>query len=163
MDEAVEPVLLTAKPRNVWLVASLRLALENYAYLPNQPCVSQESFEALIARVRRLRRTDPTAVIVVSLHWGAEHTLKPVPRQRVDAHQIVDAGADVLVCHHTHTLQTVEDYRGHKIFYSIGNFIFDQQEAINTKTCMVRLRVGPITISVDSLPVTIRRCVPYLQ
>ena len=163
MDEAVEPVLLTAKPRNVWLVASLRLALENYAYLPDQPCVSQEAFEALIARVRRLRRTDPTAVIVVSLHWGAEHTLKPVPRQRVDAHQIVDAGADVLVCHHTHTLQAVEDYRGHKIFYSIGNFIFDQQEAINTKTCMVRLRVGPITISVDSLPVTIRRCVPYLQ
>ena len=163
MTEAAEPVLLTSKPRNVWLVASLRLALENYAYLPDQPCVSQEPFGELVARVRWLRQHDPTAVIVVSLHWGGEHTLRPVPRQRLDAHQLVDAGADVLICHHTHTLQTIEDYRGHKIFYSIGNFIFDQQNDINTKACMVRLRVGPTTISVDSLPVMIRRCVPCLE
>ena len=41
MDEAAQPVLLAEKPRRVWLVPSLRLALENYAYLPSRPCVSQ--------------------------------------------------------------------------------------------------------------------------
>ena len=37
MDEAAQPVLLAEAPRKVWMVASLRLALENYAYLPSRP------------------------------------------------------------------------------------------------------------------------------
>ena len=82
MQQASEPVLLASEPRKVWLVPSLRLALENYAYLPDKPCVSQEPMDSLLSRVLRLRRADSTAVIIVSLHWGGEHTLEPVPRQR---------------------------------------------------------------------------------
>jgi len=160
MEEATQPVLLTRQPRNVWLVASLRLALENFSYLSDQPCVSQEPMESLLQRVHQLRQRDPQAVIVVSLHWGGEHTLKPVPRQRLEAHRLIDAGADVLVCHHTHTLQTIEDYRGHKIFYSIGNFIFDQQRPLNSEACMVRLKVDKKSLDVETLPITIRRCRP---
>jgi len=163
MQEAAEPVLLGSEPRNIWLVASLRLALENYAYLPDQPCVSQEPMDSLLMRVNRLRKSDPKAVIIVSLHWGGEHTLQPVPRQRLEAHQLIDAGADVLVCHHTHTLQTVEDYRGHKIYYSIGNFIFDQQRPLNSEACMVRLRVGEQSLDVETIPITIRKCVPFIK
>jgi len=163
MQEAAEPVLLGSEPRNIWLVASLRLALENYAYLPDQPCVSQEPMDSLLMRVNRLRKSDPKAVIIVSLHWGGEHTLQPVPRQRLEAHQLIDAGADVLVCHHTHTLQTVEDYRGHKIYYSIGNFIFDQQRPMNSEACMVRLRVGEQSLDVETIPITIRKCVPFIK
>ena len=163
MQEAAEPVLLGSEPRNIWLVASLRLALENYAYLPDQPCVSQEPMDSLLMRVNRLRKSDPKAVIIVSLHWGGEHTLQPVPRQRLEAHQLIDAGADVLVCHHTHTLQTVEDYRGHKIYYSIGNFIFDQQRPLNSEACMVRLRVGEQSLDVETIPITIRKCVPFVM
>ena len=162
MQEAAEPVLLGSEPRNIWLIASLRLALENYAYLPDQPCVSQEPMDSLLRRVNRLRKSDPKAVIIVSLHWGGEHTLQPVPRQRLEAHRLIDAGADVLVCHHTHTLQTVEDYRGHKIYYSIGNFIFDQQRPMNSEACMVRLTVGDERLDVETIPITIRKCVPYI-
>ncbi len=169
MQEAAEPVLLNPPasshapgPRNVWLIASLRLGLENYAYLPDKPCVSQEPMDSLLKRVRRLRQSDPQAVIIVSLHWGGEHTLQPVPRQRLEAHRLVDAGADVLVCHHTHTLQTIEDYRGHKIYYSIGNFIFDQSKPLNSRACMVRLHVSHQSLDVETLPITIRRCTPFL-
>jgi len=162
MDEASQPVLLTAKPRPVWLVPSLRLALENFAYLPDQPCVSQEPMDSLLQRVHRLRKADSTAVIIVSLHWGGEHTLKPVPRQRVDAHQLLLAGADVLVCHHTHTLQTIEEWRGRYIYYSIGNFIFDQQKPLNRRACMVRLLIKRDGFNVETIPVEIRRCVPFV-
>ena len=81
MAEASQPVLLASQPRNVWLVPSLRLALENYSYLTDRPCVSQEPMDSLLNRVHRLRKADSTAVIIVSLHWGGEHTLKPVNRQ----------------------------------------------------------------------------------
>lgn len=163
MNEAVQPVLLAEHPRKVWLVASLRLALENYAYLPDKPCVSQEPMDSLLERVNRLRRTDSTAVIIVSLHWGGEHTLQPVPSQRLEAHQLIRAGADVLICHHTHTLQTIEEFQGKKIYYSIGNFIFDQPKPINSKACMVLLRIKEDSLDIESIPVEIRQCVPYIE
>ena len=162
MEEASTPVLLADEPRKVWLVPSLRLALENFAYLPEKPSVSQEPMDSLLNRIHQLRQADSTAVIIVSLHWGGEHTLIPVPLQRHEAHLLVMAGADVLVCHHTHTLQTIEDFHGHQIYYSIGNFIFDQQKPINTKACMVRLRVRKDSMETGTIPVEIRQCTPYI-
>ena len=165
MQQAAAPVLLASAPRKVWLVPSLRLALENYAYLPDKPCVSQEPMDSLLQRVFRLRQADSTAVIIVSLHWGGEHTLEPVPRQRHDAHMLIHAGADVLICHHAHTLQTIEDYHGHKIYYSIGNFIFDPTKPLNSKACIVRLRITKEKdgLQTETIPINIQHCVPVLD
>ena len=162
MQEASEPVLLASEPSNVWLVPSLRLALENYAYLTDKPCVSQEPMDSLLNRVHRLRKADSTAVIIVSLHWGGERTLKPVPRQRLEAHQLILAGADALICHHTHTQQTIETFQGKSIWYSIGNFIFDPTKTLNAKACIVRLEVTPDRLETETIPVEIRNCTPYL-
>ena len=163
MEEAIQPVLISNHLRPVWLFASLRLTLENYSFLPDKPCVSQESVDTLCQRISLLRQSQPDAYIIVSLHWGGEHTLKPVPQQRKQARELIDAGADILICHHTHTLQTIEDYNGHRIYYSIGNFIFDQQKPINTRACMVRLKITRESSFVETIPVEIRKCVPYLK
>ena len=161
MAEAAAPVLLAEQPRKVWLVPSLRLALENYAYLTDKPCVSQEPMDSLLERVHRLRTADSTAVIIVSLHWGGEHTMQPVPSQRLEAHQLIQAGADILICHHTHTLQTIEDFQGKRIYYSIGNFIFDQHKPLNSRACIVRLQIKKDSLNVETIPIDIRQCVPY--
>ena len=170
MAAAARPVLLypadsSAAPscRKVWLIASLRMTLENFAYLEDCPGVSNEPMDSLLQRVARLRGDDSTAVIIVSLHWGAEHRLEPVPAQRLDAHRLIDAGADVLICHHTHTLQTTETYRGRKIYYSIGNFIFDQQKPLNSRACLVSVSVTPHSVTTKALPITISHCVPTID
>ncbi len=150
MQEAAQPILLADQPRNIWIVASLRLPLENFPYLTDKPCVSQESIDSLVQRIRHLRSSDPSAYIIVSLHWGGEHTLKPVASQRIEAHRLIDAGADCLVCHHTHTLQTIETYRQRKIYYSIGNFIFDQHKPLNIPACLVELIIGRDTATVKT-------------
>ena len=118
--------------------------------------------DSLLNRVHRLRKADSTAVIIVSLHWGGEHTLKPISSQRWDAHQLIRAGADALICHHTHTLQTIEDFHGKKIYYSIGNFIFDPTRPLNRQACMVRLKVTETTIETETILVDIRNCVPTI-
>jgi poly-gamma-glutamate synthesis protein (capsule biosynthesis protein) len=110
--------------------------------------------DSLLSRVHRLRQQDSIAVIIVSLHWGAEHKLEPVPRQRHDGHMLIKAGADLLVCHHTHTLQTIEDFRGHKIYYSIGNFIFDQPKPINNRASLVRLKISKDGFTVETIPIS---------
>lgn len=160
MEEAARPVLLNSSPRKVYVLASLQLALENFAYLSEKPSVSQEDFDTLVERVRHLRSSEPDSYIIVTLHWGGEHTLQPVTIQRVRAHQLIDAGADALIGHHTHTLQTIEEYKGKPIYYSIGNFIFDQRKPVNTKACMVKLTITKESSHVETIPVEIIKCVP---
>lgn len=160
MEEAARPVLLTSSPRKVYVLASLQLALENFAYLSEKPSVSQEDFDTLVERVRHLRSSEPDSYIIVTLHWGGEHTLQPVTIQRVRAHQLIDAGADALIGHHTHTLQTIEEYKGKPIYYSIGNFIFDQRKPVNTRACMVKLTITKESSHVETIPVEIIKCVP---
>ncbi len=162
MADATKPVLLTASPRKVFLLASVQMALENYPYLPDRPSVSQLTIDSLCFAIQRLKRQHPGCAVVVSLHWGAEHKTEPIPAQRVQAHRLVDAGADALVCHHTHTLQTFETYRGRPIYYSIGNFIFDQPKPINSRAAIVQLRVTRDAVTATALPIEIRHCVPRL-
>ena len=162
MQEASQPVLLTSSPRHVWLVVSQRLPLENFAYLPEKPCVSQEPFDSLVSRVSLLRHADPQACIVVSLHWGQEHVLKPSTNQIRDAHRLIDAGANTLICHHPHTLQTIEHYKGATIYYSIGNFIFDLQRPLNARACMVQLTINADSIETKTIPILIERCAPTI-
>lgn len=163
MDEAAMPVLLATAPRNVYMLASLRLALENTSYLPGKPSVSQESFDSLVARVKDLKAHDPGCCVIVSLHWGAEHMLRPAVQQLSQAHQLIDAGADCLICHHTHTMQSIERYKGKSIYYSIGNFIFDQQRDINSRACMVQLTIASHDIEANTIPVIIKNCVPEVE
>ena len=160
---AAQPVLLTEAPRKVWLIASLRMALENFAWLPDRWSVSQDDDEALVERVADLRRTDSTAVIIVSPHWGWEHHLEPVGQQRVLAHRLIDAGADLLIGHHTHTLQTIENYRCRSIYYSLGNFIFDQKKPINSRAAIVSVDITADSLHVRTHHIMIRRCAPYLE
>ena len=148
MAEAAQPVLLAEHPRKVWLIASLQMALEHFPYLPEAPSVNQESIDSMLVRIRALREEDSTAVIIVSLHWGQEHTLEPTPMQRSAARRLIDAGADALICHHTHTLQTIEQYRGKYIYYSLGNFIFDQDRDINRRTCVPQVRITRDSVTV---------------
>ena len=162
-EEADEPVLLTDSPRRVWLIASLQLALENFSRLPDHPCVSQQTIETLCQRIAKLKQADPKCFIIVSLHWGWENHVEVVPRQRYEARQLINAGADCLVCHHTHTRQPMETYQGKPIFYGLGNFIFDPRRDLNSHGAMVRLTITEQGSTAEEIPIVIRQCRPDFE
>lgn len=64
--------------------------------------------------------------VIVNIHWGQEYKKQPNENQIVLAHDLVDSGADVIIGHHPHAVQSAEIYKNKAIFYSVGNFIFDQ-------------------------------------
>lgn len=64
--------------------------------------------------------------LVVNIHWGVEYSTEPTKAQTELAHALIDAGADVIIGHHPHVIQTVEKYNDGLIVYSLGNFITDQ-------------------------------------
>ena len=54
-------------------------------------------------------------------------------RQTDFARAAIDYGADLVIGHHPHVVQTMEQYQGKYIFYSLGNFVFDQSWSQETK------------------------------
>lgn len=70
-------------------------------------------------------------VVVVYAHWGNEYSQENQVIKDL-AHEFVDAGADMVVGAHPHIVQGKETYQGKQIYYSLGNFVFDQyfEEAV---------------------------------
>ena len=68
----------------------------------------------------------------IFVHWGSEYTHVPSDRQRSLARAFIDAGADLVIGAHPHVVQPVEIYNGKVIFYSLGNFVFDQNFSFAT-------------------------------
>jgi len=64
--------------------------------------------------------------VVVNIHWGTEYLLIANETQKNIAHTLIDNGADVIFGHHPHVIEPVEIYKDKAIFYSLGNFVFDQ-------------------------------------
>lgn len=74
---------------------------------------------------------------VVFMHWGQEYKAKPDTAQVELAHWFIDQGVDAVIGSHPHWVQSVEEYRGHPIAYSLGNFIFDQDWSEETNLGLV--------------------------
>lgn len=65
--------------------------------------------------------------VVYYMHWGGdvENRYMPSYTQTLLGKQLIDFGVDLIVGHHSHTLQPYEIYKDKYIFYSLGNFCFD--------------------------------------
>lgn len=80
--------------------------------------------DRIIERIGALK--EESDFVVVNVHFGIEYQPRASVSQVNLARKMVDNGADVIIGHHPHVIQNYETYQGKPIFYSLGNFIFDQ-------------------------------------
>jgi gamma-polyglutamate biosynthesis protein CapA len=74
---------------------------------------------------------------IVYIHWGNEYQEKPSNTQMALAQQLVTAGVDLIIGHHPHVVQSIERIDGALVFYSLGNYIFDQYFSSAVQTGLV--------------------------
>ena len=125
--------------------------------ISDYPCPTKK-IERTIASVRK---NNPDKFIVVFIHWGKEYSPMTTVGQRKLAHQIIDAGSNLIIGSHPHVIEGIEEYKGKIIFYSLGNFIFDQyftkavQESLGVETIlypkMVLFRLWPMNSASSQL------------
>lgn len=66
--------------------------------------------------------------VIAMPHMGAEYKTQP-DQLKIDFYKsLIDNGADMVLGDHPHWIQPTESYKGHLIVYSMGNFMFDQQD-----------------------------------
>jgi len=104
--------------------------------------------ETVCAQVAALRAEGHA--VIVAIHWGVpEHWMSPfqgrlAEYQRPLGHALIDAGAEIVLGHHSHSLHPIEVYRGKPIFYSVGNFLFEDPKAfMASESVIVQTALGP--------------------
>ena len=115
-------------------------------------------------------------IVIVNFHWGNEKEYSPTNNQVKMGRLAVDSGADLVLGHHSHRIQPIEQYKGVYICYSLGNFCFaghsnpddkssmlfqtrfriregaDGQEITNEGFCIIPIRISSRTERNDFVP-----------
>lgn len=88
--------------------------------------------------------------VIAMPHMGAEYK-SAADQIKTDFYRsLIDSGADMVIGDHPHWIQNSESYKGHLIIYSMGNFIFDQQES-EDQTRSAAIRVVMSTVDGESV------------
>lgn len=85
---------------------------------------STDRFQMVKDEITRLKTEEGCDVVAVFVHFGKEKTNQFNASQETIAHGYVDAGADLVIGSHAHTLQGIEIYKDAPIYYNLGNFLF---------------------------------------
>lgn len=78
-------------------------------------------------------------VVVVLPHWGVEHDIEPQEIQRAWAQEFIEAGASLVIGNHPHIVQPMESFPNGLVFYSLGNFVFDQGQDFQRESIVVEV------------------------
>lgn len=97
-------------------------------------------------------------LIIISIHSGTEFTPVPNSRQISFAHAAIDAGAEIVLGHHPHVVQHIEQYQGKYIVYSMGNFVLDQMRWENcTKELLLNISLSKNAVEeVEVIPLRMK-------
>lgn len=165
--EAEAPAILNVKGIRIAFVGFTAIAPEGGRSMKNSgPGVALASPERLERAVTAARLE--ADIVVASLHWGTEYASRPGREQLELARVAVQAGASLIIGHHTHTLEGMEviEMGGRRalVAYSLGNFAFDSPRAIGKRvveSIVLRCRFNRSgLVSAEIVPVILENYLP---
>ncbi len=160
-QEAFEPLLIEINSETFAFFGVLEFLLEGTTFNKEKPYPAFGQIDSLCKLIRKYNPYIDN--IIVSFHWGKENSIFPTSRQVEYAHKVINAGADLVLGHHPHVLQSIEIYQNKLILYSLGNFVFDNSEELQKQSVLFtcKFKEGQI-FEPELIPVYINNCRPEL-
>ena len=154
--EQMTPVLIEKDGIRVAIFNATTLTIENWCRIDDKPGIAQPTEKELLDEIGDFQHKNPDTHIVVVLHWGVEFQPCPGIRQRALAHRLSEAGVAAVIGHHPHILQPIDTIGKMPVYYSIGNFVFDQNIPKAKESMIARLTFhSDGTLKSDSIAVKI--------
>lgn len=169
LNEAWRPAIVEANGIRIGFVGASYASINDGGVARNDYVARVEDVDSLRSAIAKAKETSD--LVVATMHAGIEYVRKPDKTQIAFAQAAIDAGADIVIGAHPHWVQIIDEYKGRPIFYSLGNFIFDQPWPDTRTGLMLRISVrkggdaGPrgVIDSIELLPIMIEnRSVPRL-
>ncbi|MBI5817212.1 MAG: CapA family protein [Candidatus Yonathbacteria bacterium] len=145
-EDAHRPLVRNIKGTKVAFLGYTNLLPRSYGEQDSVPATSYLDEEIMKHDIESAKTL--ADIVVVSFHWDDEYKTKHNDFQERVAHDAIDVGASLVVGHHSHVVEEVEEYHGGYIAYSLGNFIFDQNFSEDTsKGLLLEVKVNNKKIS----------------
>ena len=109
---------------------------------------------------KQIAENNDSDCIIAYMHFGNEYSNSPNDNQVKIAHELIDYGADVVIGAHPHVTQGIDMYKGKPIFYSLGNFIFDQSNTATHSAYFVKIDLVGDTGECTVYPIYISNYLP---
>lgn len=121
LNDAAKPFVFNTKGKTIGVYS----CAEHEFSIAGEDTPGANPFDPLesLDHISKLR--DECDYVIVLYHGGKEHYRYPSPNLQKTCRKIVEKGADLVICQHSHCIGCVEKYNGCTIVYGQGNFIFD--------------------------------------
>jgi len=122
--EALSPKIIEKKGTKIVFLAFTNLGEKSWEAKENSSGIAWLNKENLEHSIKKAKKE--ADIVIVSMHYGQEYQLQPTKEQKDFSRLAIDLGADLVIGHHSHVVQPIEQYKQGYIAYSLGNFVFDQ-------------------------------------
>lgn len=141
----IKPIGIKDAPPYIKTIKDMKLAFLSLCihlewYEPDN-VLYENSIEKTLNRIKSLKNENSDMIIIVSVHWGDEYATYPSNAQITLAHKMVDIGADIILGHHSHVYQGIEEYNNSLIVYGQGNFVSDMVSEISRQTAVITISI----------------------
>jgi len=121
--EAYEPLIMIVKHFKIAIISMAQLSTDVFTVTENGfgcAVIDETLAERSISKIRK-----EADIIILGLHWGITNTVLPHPSQIAFATKMLNAGVDIIWGHHPHVVQSYDIQKEKMVFYSLGNFVFE--------------------------------------
>jgi poly-gamma-glutamate synthesis protein (capsule biosynthesis protein) len=157
LNEASIDIVGNIKPENDYKIITTNDGFK-IAIVGIDTTINSYPTDAFYTKIKELKKE--TGALLITMHSGEEYLPRATQKQQDLAHKLIDNGADVVIGHHPHVVENMEVYNGSVIFYSLGNFIFDQIGDKENEGVGVGLKISKENISMMLFPYNILNSAP---
>lgn len=162
INEARKPVIIDVQGVKLGLLGYSNTFPEEFWAGSENPGTAFGHAEHLAEDIRKLK--SQVDFVAINIHWGQEGTTKLRDYQPYLAYLAIDAGADLVIGHHPHVLQAVEEYKNGLILYSLGNFVFGSFSPRAKLAAIAQIDFIPgMTPKLSLLPINVNNFEIYFQ
>jgi poly-gamma-glutamate synthesis protein (capsule biosynthesis protein) len=131
---AHEPILYEIRGMRIAVLGYDIFLPRSFEALDDRPGTAWGEDDYIVADIRKAKDFYKADIVITYPHWGWEGDKIASANQVRLARLMIDSGADVVVGGHPHVTQNIETYQGKLILYSLGNFVFDSFDTLDTTT-----------------------------
>lgn len=165
LNQSTKPVTLNIKGRKITVLNFMDNTTFTEFGSSDMPAATANSsgyapadWNIVKDRIDESKNTSDFTVVV--FHYGNEYSSKSNSYQKNLSHKCIDEGADMVIGSHPHVVEEVESYKGKPIFYSLGNFVFDQSNPATHTALLVELDLIDNNARIVIHPITIIKSSP---
>lgn len=165
-DEAHSPASFDINGRNITILNymdsnNFREYGNDVMPQANDTSAGYSAYDSDVAREQiQEAKNNGSDFVLVYFHYGNEYSRSPNEDQIQMSHEVIDYGADVVLGSHPHVTQGIEMYNGKPIFYSLGNFIFDQSNTATHSAYFVQIDLVNETGTCTVYPISLVNYLP---